>query len=69
MSAFWVPGDIVRLASGGPEMTVFKHVVSPDEYTECGWFEKETRMVSKFPPESLVPVPGKNPRLDEASTR
>jgi uncharacterized protein YodC (DUF2158 family) len=50
-------GDIVRLKSGGPEMTV-KDTDSAGEY-ECQWFAGKKLESGWFPGESLDKVPKK----------
>lgn len=54
-------GDVVRLRSGGPLMTVEKVgklAFTEDEAVWCAWFEREgSRQVAKretFPPVTLV---------------
>lgn len=48
------PGIIVKLASGGPQMTV-NQVTSIG--VECWWFDKQgIAKKALFAPESLVPV-------------
>jgi uncharacterized protein YodC (DUF2158 family) len=48
-------GDLVRLNSGGPLMTVLR---SAGGYLECGWFDEDHRNYSEaaFTPESLTSV-------------
>lgn len=62
--AKFVLGDIVKLKSGGPDMTV--NEVSKDAYGElngkyrCQWFAGKKLDVGTFPVESLEPgEPGK----------
>jgi uncharacterized protein YodC (DUF2158 family) len=48
-------GSIVRLASGGPTMTVMKFLNSGDAH--CQWFgDKKTLQMGTFPLGSLVAV-------------
>jgi uncharacterized protein YodC (DUF2158 family) len=39
-SSLWKPGDVVRLKSGGPDMTIayFEPLNGPRETVYCGWF-------------------------------
>jgi uncharacterized protein YodC (DUF2158 family) len=54
-------GDIVKLKSGGPDMTV-KEVISgsmTEEFTgnyRCQWFAGKKLDMGVFPQEALVPV-------------
>ncbi len=51
------PGDVVRLKSGGPHMTVSKLV---NEYVHCQWFSgaRQEKMESaSFASESLEVIP------------
>jgi uncharacterized protein YodC (DUF2158 family) len=59
MEKKWKAGDKVRLATGGPEMTVksqhFAGEFSSDEVVECQWFNDRGELKEgQFPPESLV---------------
>ncbi|MGJ8524327.1 hypothetical protein LMG33818_000035 [Halomonadaceae bacterium LMG 33818] len=50
-------GDIVKLKSGGPEMTVKKPMedMQGDPITyRCQWFAGKKLEVGDFPPESLI---------------
>lgn len=50
-------GDVVKLASGGPLMTVT--YVSPDGKIECWWFQTsshEKPSWATFPKEALIPA-------------
>lgn len=51
-------GDVVRLKSGGPQMTVVAIVNSNEKLIRCQWFgeEKGSQKVemSVFPPAALV---------------
>lgn len=50
-------GDVVRLKSGGPHMTVNDFV---DECVECGWFNEKNEMVYEtFNPAILEKVTSK----------
>jgi uncharacterized protein YodC (DUF2158 family) len=48
------PGDLVKLKSGGPQMTVEKigHV-NREEAVFCTWFEKTELKRSQFAPAAL----------------
>jgi uncharacterized protein YodC (DUF2158 family) len=60
MSKQWKPGDKVKLASGGPEMTVqqrFEALFGRSETVECKWFDKDGNVHSEcFHPDMLVPA-------------
>ena len=49
------PGDIVRLKSGGPMMTV-AFIDHEYEQIECGWFAKLNRMSASFAVAELARV-------------
>ena len=58
-------GDVVRLISGGPEMTVVDYVLSlgdkeflsnTSNWIDCIWFDGKKRQTGRFPPESLERV-------------
>jgi uncharacterized protein YodC (DUF2158 family) len=54
-------GDIVKLKSGGPEMTInaISTHYETDEFTgtyTCQWFAGKKLDQGKFPEESLIPV-------------
>lgn len=58
-------GDIVRLISGGPDMTVVEYVLALGEkeflsntsnWIDCVWFDGKKRQTGRFPPESLERV-------------
>lgn len=62
-------GDVVRLISGGPDMTVIKKEVYVDlgehfpntrDWVDCIWFDKHKRQTGHFPPYSLEHVKRKN---------
>jgi uncharacterized protein YodC (DUF2158 family) len=46
------PGDVVRLKSGGPKMTVSK--VDDDGSLRCKWFDGSTLCEETFPAAELV---------------
>ncbi len=52
------PGDVVRLKSGGPDMTV-KEIYAEDQEAVCIWFENKTkRMEENFPLVTISKVEG-----------
>ena len=51
MADVFKPGDVVRLKSGGPLMTVEKRVPTG---IQCTWFDGMNVMSHSFRPESLV---------------
>jgi uncharacterized protein YodC (DUF2158 family) len=48
----FVPGEIVQLKSGGPDMTV-RAFSDNGDVVYCNWFMKTELEVSSFPPETL----------------
>ena len=56
-------GDVVRLKSGGPRMTVITvppHEYLPEGHVECQWFDKEKEpRHNSFPAESLEKAPAR----------
>lgn len=46
-----VPGDIVRLKSGGPNMTIDN--IKGDRTTSCIWFAKKEKLDGEFKEVSL----------------
>jgi uncharacterized protein YodC (DUF2158 family) len=61
----WKPGDVVRLASGGPDMTVqtVNEKKGGNESVECVWFNQDGKVVENdFLPETLVEARG-SPKL------
>ena len=44
-------GDVVRLKSGGPVMTVAK---MGDGYVICQWFDEKKMRRANFPPDALT---------------
>lgn len=54
MASIFSPGDVVRLKSGGPEMTV-KAADNPAE-VECQWFNGKDNKEAWFPETSLEKV-------------
>jgi uncharacterized protein YodC (DUF2158 family) len=56
------PGDVVRLKSGGPKMTVDQIDASSSRKTVwCDWFEGSKKFSDTFPPTSLE-IPKGNPQ-------
>jgi len=49
-------GDIVRLKSGGPDMTVKGIGDSIPVQVQCQWFAGKKLEAGWFPPSSLLPV-------------
>lgn len=65
MEKKWKPGDVVRLASGGPDMTVqaVNEKKGGVESVDCVWFNQDGKVVENdFPPETLVNAKG-SPKL------
>jgi uncharacterized protein YodC (DUF2158 family) len=60
MAKTWKPGDKVKLASGGPEMTVeiqWRQMAATEDTVACQWFDKNNDLKSgNFHPDSLVPA-------------
>ncbi|MBI6887208.1 YodC family protein [Pseudomonas putida] len=48
-------GDLVRIKSGGPVMTV-QAVLKSSNLFDCQWFAGKKLEVGRFPADSLVPV-------------
>ena len=48
-------GDVVRLKSGGPRMTIANTASNPAGIL-CTWFDQAEVKSSRFPPEALEPV-------------
>jgi uncharacterized protein YodC (DUF2158 family) len=54
-------GDVVKLKSGGPAMTV-DDFAKDDKSAYCKWFSNDTKVESAFfAVEALVPVPPAKP--------
>lgn len=51
-------GDIVKLKSGGPEMTVQTLPDPPGKYYRCQWFAGKKLEAGNFPADSLEMVKG-----------
>ncbi|GAB3091405.1 YodC family protein [Lysobacter terrae] len=51
-------GDIVKLKSGGPEMTVQTQPDPPSQYYNCQWFAGKKLESGRFPSDSLELVKG-----------
>ena len=54
-------GNIVRLKSGGPDMTVRTVPDAPATHYECQWFAGKKLESGRFPAGSLEPVPAEKP--------
>ncbi|HEX9988745.1 MAG TPA: DUF2158 domain-containing protein [Chloroflexia bacterium] len=50
----WQQGDVVRLKSGGPNMTVAEEFDAT--YVTCQWFDGTKLMGSQFAKQSLIKV-------------
>jgi len=61
MSNTFKTGDIVKLKSGGPEMTVFKWVQVMGGCLRCQWFAGKKLEVGDFQPDQLEVVKSSNP--------
>jgi uncharacterized protein YodC (DUF2158 family) len=57
----FVVGDIVKLKSGGPEMTVHSLPEVPNRSYRCQWFAGKKLESGSFPPESLELVDNATP--------
>lgn len=55
MSQFKV-GDVVRLKSGGPRMTIVSLKAGMTSDHRCSWFEGAQPKDGHFPPEALEPA-------------
>ncbi|WP_089681935.1 YodC family protein [Billgrantia gudaonensis] len=55
MSEKFVVGDVVKLKSGGPEMTVNSYLGRLDKYS-CQWFAGKKLEQGSFPEDSLEKV-------------
>lgn len=62
MKAKFKSGEIVRLISGGPDMTVVEYILplgdkeflsNTSSWVDCLWFDGKKRQTGRFPPESL----------------
>lgn len=49
-------GDIIKLKSGGPEMTIRSVRSTPNDYYDCQWFAGKKLESGRFPEDSLEPV-------------
>lgn len=54
-------GDIVKLKSGGPEMTVQSLPDAPGRSYRCQWFAGKKLEFGSFPPDSLELVDNATP--------
>jgi uncharacterized protein YodC (DUF2158 family) len=53
----WVPGDVVKLKSGGPNMTVkLEPLLDKERLVACQWFDGVILYEGKFAPGSLAAV-------------
>ena len=53
--ADWSIGDVVTLASGGPNMTVILPLKADIIDIKCAWFDREGKLQhGEFPSDSLV---------------
>jgi uncharacterized protein YodC (DUF2158 family) len=58
MAEQWKIGDVVRLKSGGPKMTV--KLVGQHESVWCHWFDGPTIYTAEFDPNEIDRADGKN---------
>lgn len=49
-------GDVVKLKSGGPNMTVTDTDLDPGESYWCQWFAGSKEQKAHFPADALLPV-------------
>ena len=47
-------GDVVKLKSGGPEMTV--NFIFTDDQCQCAWFQADVMITGKFSPDALMKI-------------
>jgi uncharacterized protein YodC (DUF2158 family) len=53
----WAPGDVVRLKSGGPNMTVkLESLLDKERLVPCQWFDGVILYEGKFAPGSLTAI-------------
>jgi uncharacterized protein YodC (DUF2158 family) len=64
MSGAFKSGDVVRLKSGGPKMTVTNagtaHMTG-EAFVECAWFVGTKAETASFPPAALAAVQPSSP--------
>ncbi len=69
-STTWQIGNLVRLKSGGPTMTVANVGVGiAGDEVACTWFDGKKRLEDTFPPDALELVTSRAPRIAYAVTR
>ena len=56
-------GDVQRLASGGPEMTLLKQ--DAEGQWVCGWFRDKQFLQGTFPAEVLIKPPKSKRQFDD----
>jgi uncharacterized protein YodC (DUF2158 family) len=56
----FVIGDIVKLKSGGPDMTIRSVPDSMDSYYNCQWFAGKKLEHGRFPADSIEKVKKEN---------
>jgi len=54
-------GDIVKIKSGGPEMTVQTLPTAVSNFYSCQWFAGKKLESGRFPPDSLELVKNEKP--------
>jgi uncharacterized protein YodC (DUF2158 family) len=52
----FVVGSVVKLKSGGPDMTVRSTPRDSSDYYDCQWFAGKKLESGRFPTDSLEPV-------------
>lgn len=57
MTEGFKPGDLVRLKSGGPVMSVKTAKTGFDGYVDCQWFSGKKLESGRFNTETLVAAP------------
>lgn len=55
MAQQWKVGDVVRLKSGGPSMTV-EYLDLETQSVGCVWFHDQEKKTGSFPAEGLEPA-------------
>lgn len=64
----WKSGDVVRLKSGGPTMTINGKAASTASSYICQWFDGPNQMTGVFNSEMLVAVQDNTPPPMELNT-